>query len=68
MLDLWKAKSIFEDRVVDGFECTFKVDKTKFYSLNLKDGFFEPAKNLPELAIMKQVVLPELKAKYMKLT
>lgn len=52
-MGLWKAKSIFEDRVVDGFECTFKLDKGKFYSLNLTDGFFEPVKKVPELAIMK---------------
>jgi 6-phosphogluconate dehydrogenase len=61
LLNLWREKSIFEERLLQGLECTFKLKKEKYYSLNLRDGFFEPKSSKEENQIMRQIVLPELK-------
>jgi hypothetical protein len=44
LLALWKEKSVLEEKVIDGLECTFELDKSRCYSLNIKDGFFQPVK------------------------
>jgi hypothetical protein len=40
LLSLWKDKSVLEEKVIDGLECVFKLDKNKCYSMNMDDGFF----------------------------
>lgn len=69
LLRLWKEGSIYEERVLEGWEATLKINKKKFYAFNLTDGEFEPTniRDKKVLQKMKQIVLPELKTYYKKL-
>ena len=43
VLRLWKEHSIYEARLVEGWEALLKADKANFYAFNLRDGFFTPS-------------------------
>jgi hypothetical protein len=42
LLRIWKDGTIYEGRVLEGWEAMLKADKGNYYSFNLKDGMFQP--------------------------
>lgn len=61
MLRTWK--SIYEERLLEGWEALLKVDKANYYAYHLQDGFFAPqgVKDRKLLEKLKQIVVPELR-------
>ena len=69
MLRIWRENTIYESRILDGWEANLKADKANFYSFNMRDGYFQPQgiKDKKLIDKMKQIVVPELKIYFKKL-
>jgi hypothetical protein len=39
-LHLWKERTIYEHRILDGWEAILKLDRSIFFSFNLRDSEF----------------------------
>lgn len=69
LFKLWTEKSLFDDKIVTGWQATLKLDQSNYYSCNILDGFFEPSKVKDKQLFekVKQIVVPELRSKYKEL-
>ena len=44
LFKFWIEKSLFDDKMVTGWQATLKLDRNNYYSCNISDPYFEPAK------------------------
>ena len=71
MLNIWRGRTIYEARILEGWEAMLKLDRSVFYSFNLRDPDFQPAslsamdRKLADK--MRLIVVPELKTYYKRL-
>ena len=70
LLRNWRDHTIYEGRMIDGCEAMLKVDKLSYYAFNLREAFFLPEgiKDKKLLEKLKQIVVPELKSYYKRLS
>lgn len=70
-MHLWKERTIYEQRILEGWEAMVKLDRGVFFSFNLRDPDFQPStlSQLDKKLVdkMKLIVVPELKAYYKRL-
>ncbi len=70
-MHLWKERTIYEQRILEGWEAMVKLDRGVFFSFNLRDPDFQPSTHsqLDKKLVdkMKLIVVPELKAYYKRL-
>lgn len=68
MLGVWRERTIYEARMLDGWEAVLKTDKHAFYAFHLRDPNFCPTSAQRKLTDkMNKIVLPELKTYYKRL-
>jgi hypothetical protein len=68
-LRAWKEHSVYEPKLIQGWEAVLKRDVLSYYSFHLHEPNFEPAKVKSKKVQqkIKMIVLPELRAYYKQL-
>lgn len=45
LLKIWRESTLYEERIIDGWEATVKINAQNYYAFNLTSATFEPSQD-----------------------